>query len=203
MTGSPESGSHDGRLDALMTEYSSLREESLAAIEHRMTATNFTFAALAVIMAGLLSSGLDPLVAAAVLVAVVPQLAKSGLLIWLGEYERSQRAGRHIAVIERRVNRMLGEDTLTWESGLKSGGSHMGYPYRAVLVLLLGTGYASVAIGVALVVDDTDRGLLGWLAGVLVLLVAVGWESWFLRYFMDKWRSARAPGAVPPGPALG
>lgn len=36
-------------LETLMAEYSSLREESLAAIEHRMTATNFTFAALAVV----------------------------------------------------------------------------------------------------------------------------------------------------------
>jgi hypothetical protein len=186
-----------------MAEYSSLREESLAAIEHRMTATNFTFAALAVIIAGLLSSDLDALVAAAVLVVVVPQLAKSGLLIWLGEYERSQRAGRHIAVIERRVNRMLGDDTLTWESGLKAGGSHMGYPYRAVLALLLGTGYASVVLGAALVVGDSGHDLVGWLAAGLVLVVAAGWEWWFFRYFMRKWGAARDPGAKPPGPALG
>lgn len=188
-------------VDVLMVEYESLREESIAAIEHRMTATNFTFAALAVIIAGLLSARIDVRLVGVTLVFFVPQLAKAGLLVWLGEYKRSQRAGQHISTIEARVNDLLGLQVLTWEGRLTKDKTHMDYPYRAVMLLLLGTGYAGGLMGLGILFERVgwlpDPGW--WIVLVLLGLVAVAWEVWFYGYFIRLWREARGA-TVPPAP---
>lgn len=188
-----EVASREAVVETLLVEYGSLREESLAALEHRMTATNFTFAALAVLIGAVISSGLGALVAGTVLVLVVPQLAKAGLLIWLGEYARSQRAGRHVAAIETRVNDLLGSEVLTWEGGLKSANVHMTYPYWAVASLLLGTGYVASFVGLVLLgeatMDETSMPVAAVVAPLSALTVV--WEWVFHRYFMGRWRQAR------------
>ncbi len=169
----------------------------MAAIGHRMTATNFTFAALAVIIGALISAAhLDKRIVGATLLAVVPQLAKSGLLIWLGEYERSQRAGRHIARVELKINRLLDTEALTWESGLKSTSAHMGYPYRAVLTLLLGTGYCSVVLGLTFLgMFLHDRApcprALWWTLWGLAAVAAIAAEARFLVRFRRLWTVAK------------
>ena len=182
------------QLQALLSEYSSLREESMAAIEHRMTATNFTFAAMAVIIAALLTSHTDPRVVVVFLGVGLPQLAKAGLLIWLGEYERSQRAGRHLCQVEAAINARVGDEVLTWERGLSSTRIHMGYPYRAVVVLLLGTGWLAAVTAVALAWwvpsgGDLAFGSRWWSAPALVTLV-VG-EAWFFMRFWGFWVRAK------------
>lgn len=186
-------GNDDAVVATLLVEYSSLREESLAAIEHRMTATNFTFAALAVIIAALVSSAIDPVLGGLLLLVAVPQLAKAGLLIWLGEYARSQRAGRQVARIETRVNDLLGEEVLTWEGALTTKNDHLSYPYLAVVGLLLGTGYAASAIGLWTLGVELSEEIDTWplVVGAAAVVVTV-WEVWFYAYFRRQWRSARA-----------
>lgn len=46
-------------------------------------------------------------------VLFVPQVAKTGLLIWLGEYDRSQRAGKWIADLEVWIDRWIIQGTAT------------------------------------------------------------------------------------------
>jgi len=49
LTGSPhdaDAPARDPRLDALLAEYATLRQESLGAIGHRVAVMNFTFAAV-------------------------------------------------------------------------------------------------------------------------------------------------------------
>lgn len=190
----PEPDGPDRELaaQALMLEYTSLREESMAAINQRMLATNFIFAALSVTTAALLGGSAPPLVAGLILFVGVPQLAKAGLLIWLGEYERSQRAGRHLRSVEARVNALVGDRVLSWESALSSSSTHMRYPYAAVVVLLLGTGIVGSVSGVAtLWWLDGAHHLGPWGVGVVALLVILVVELSFWRWFMTLWRVAR------------
>ena len=99
------------------------------------------------------------------------------------------------------MNDLLGLQVLTWEGRLKSSNTHMGYPYRAVMLLLLGTGYAGGLMGLAILFEHVgwlpDFGW--WIVLLLLALVAAVWEVWFYNYFMRLWRKARGV-TVPPAP---
>lgn len=183
----------DLQLQAALAEYESLRQESMASISNRVTIVNFTFGALAVIIAALLTQGAPSLLAGVIAVVFVPQLAKTGLLIWLGEYDRSQRAGRWIRDLELRINTIVDNRSMSWESALLSKGTHMSYPYAATVLLLLGAGWASLVVGIAIVYTNLsmrDPAWLWWaiIVGVLVVIVA---EVWFALFFRRKWREVR------------
>jgi hypothetical protein len=74
-----------------------------------------------VIVAGLLTSKAPYYLVGFIAYFGVPQIAKSALLMWLGEYRRSARAGQALRSIEQRINSLVGEDTLSWERGLSHG----------------------------------------------------------------------------------
>lgn len=198
-TGTPS----DHRVQAMLTEYDLLRQESLAAIGHRLSILSFSFAALAVLTAGLLQRKVDDALAGVVALAFVPQFAKASLLVWLGEHARSQRAGRYLVGLERRVNAEVGGQALSWETSLAApapaGGSpdsrrlHMKYPYVAVVVLLLGVGWAAEGLGLYLLAEGlTEHWPDRWAVVVTCLVgaAAVAAEVWFLRFFAGHWRAA-------------
>lgn len=202
-----ESGTGTGTLreqkvQAMLTEYDLLRQESLAAIGHRLSILSFSFAALAVLTAGLLQRQVDDTLAGVVALAFVPQFAKASLLVWLGEHARSQRAGRYLVGLERRVNTEVGGEALSWEASLTAPAPgdasdsrrlHMKYPYVAVVVLLLGVGWAAEGLGLYLLTEGLsehwpDRRAIAVTA--LLGVAAVGGEVWFLRFFGRHWQAA-------------
>src|SRR5689334_12686725 len=87
--GDPPPPKHAKSIDAMLAEYASLRTESLTSITNRITVANFAFGAVAVIVAALLTDTTPDITKGAIAFLFVPQIAKAGLLIWLGEYERS------------------------------------------------------------------------------------------------------------------
>jgi biotin transporter BioY len=181
------------QLEAALAEYDSLRQESMASISNRITVVNFTFGALAVMIAGLLAQSDPTLLSGAVAVLFVPQLAKTGLLIWLGEYDRSQRAGRWIRDLESRINSLVDNRSMLWESTLMAKGTHMSYPYASTVLLLLGAGWASLVVGFSIIYGNlaaNDPRWLNWVAvlGVIIVIVA---EVLFALYFRAKWRAVR------------
>ncbi len=183
------------RLDVMLAEYNSLRQESLNAINNRITIMNFTFGALSIVLAGLLATRLPTLLAGGTALLFVPQVAKAALLIWLGEYNRSQRAGRRLQDLESSINVLVGEGAIGWETELakrSSAQSHMSYPYLATVSLVIGAGYAGTMIGFYLLVAAAHRLDTAWIV-VLVLAIAIYsliLESSFLLYFMTRWRAA-------------
>jgi biotin transporter BioY len=182
------------QLDSALAEYESLRQESMASISNRITVVNFTFGALAVMIAGLLAQTDPTLLSGAVAVLFVPQLAKTGLLIWLGEYDRSQRAGRWIRDLELRINALVDNRSMSWESALMSKGTHMSYPYASTVLLLLGAGWASLVVGFSIIYGTLltdDPQWLNWVA-VVAVVVVVAVEILFALYFRAKWRSVRS-----------
>lgn len=183
-------------LTALLAEYNSLRAESLQAISNRIQIMNFAFTSLAVVTAAMLTSDLARGILIPAALVFVPGAAKASLLIWLGEYHRSQRAGQGVAAVERRINGLLGEgEVLGWESRLVSSGTHMGYPYIATAVFILSTGVLAESLGGYFLAEylGPDLTLRDELAlGGAVFLYAVVSETLFLRFFLRRWRAIRS-----------
>lgn len=179
-------------LTALLAEHASLRQESVQAIANRIAVMNFTFGALAVVIAALLAGQVDHTVAGLIALLFVPQMAKAGLLIWLGEYHRSMRAGAWLARVEEQVNRLVGgPGTLTWESSLIARSSHMDFPYVATAAFILGAGYLGSLLGVFDVALALPPGAPR-IAGTSALMVYVaGIETIFARFFWRRWRDTR------------
>ncbi|MEV3858304.1 hypothetical protein AB0J38_28810 [Streptomyces sp. NPDC050095] len=182
-------------VQALLTEYNSLRQESLQSISNRIQIMNFAFTSLAVVMAAILSTSVTPALVVPICLVFIPVSAKASLLIWLGEYHRSQRAGRGVAAIEARINQHLGEpDLLTWESGLISSRTHMSYPYAATAAYMLSAGILAHVVGIYFLVDIVSghgtRTAVG--AALGAGCYALAQEILFFRFFQRRWRAIRA-----------
>lgn len=182
-------------LQALLAEYNTVRQESMSSITNRTTIANFVFGALAVIIAALVAQDRPNWASAVVSFVLVPQISKTGLLIWLGEYQRSQRAGRWVALVEMKINRVVGhQGAMSWESSLVSKGLHMGYPYLATALLLMGTGWAGGGVGLYLIFDLLGTAVpLSHRIVIAVVLgtIIIGVESWYALFFRARWREIR------------
>lgn len=185
-------------LQAMLAEYASLREECLQAIGYRIAVMNFTFGALAIVLAALLTSDMPPFAIGFISVVFIPIAAKAGLLIWFGEYNRSQRAGRWIGGLEKRINERVGvEGCVGWETSLGSGAGsrHMGHPYIATVLFMLVTGYAGSLLGLYYLAVGFSS-ILSAPATVAVILVIAcviaAIEVSFLRFFRREWQTARS-----------
>lgn len=84
--------------EARIAEYNSLREESLQAISNRVQIMNFTFTSLTIILASLMAADIPVTLVLLVSLLFVPIACKVSALVWLGEYNRSQRAGSGISL---------------------------------------------------------------------------------------------------------
>jgi len=128
-------------------------------------------------------------------------MVKATLLIWLGEYNRSQRAGRWIARLEVKINERVGFEAVGWEKRGSNGASqsgdqgHMSYPYRATILLLLGTAYSASALGIYFILSELfvqkASDCLIVIIGIALTAVTLVVEILFLRFFMRQWRVAR------------
>jgi hypothetical protein len=208
----PAPGSAPGKvIDAMLAEYETLREESLQSIGHRLTVVTFTFAILGVVISGLLTGKVSDAVAGLIAILFLPQVAKAALWMWLGEYQRSRRAGKAIAELERKINVAVAAEALSWESKLWDAESkaqrtkvrHMNYPYAAVIVFLLGASYTATALGIYLLYSPTKRRWGADVANDLAIgisLLALVIEAAFAVDFHRRWKSSRAEATLAPHP---
>lgn len=181
----------------MLAEYETLRDEVLGAIAHRVAVMNFVFAALTVLLAGLLTRRIGDAIAAAVAIFAVPQFAHAGLLIWLGEYRRSQRASLWLRGLEDRINREVGAKAMGWEGRSQGPAAadfgHMAFPYVATVTLLVGIAYAGLAIGGYLLVEwwKEHSHLHLWIPLAGLGIYALITEVAFLWFFVSRWRESR------------
>lgn len=183
-------------LDAMLAEYETVRQESMAAIGNRMTVMSFTLASFSIILAGLLTGKAPDVLAGVVALVAVPLLANAALLIWLGEYERSQRAGLHLVSLEKAINDCVGIDAMGWQKKLSSGAGrpfrHMTYPYVAASGVVLGIGYMGSALGISLLArglhEESSVVRFGVLIGAIALTVVI--EAAFIVFFIRRFRNA-------------
>jgi hypothetical protein len=207
------------RIDILLEEYKTLRAESLQGIQARHQVVTFTFGALSVMTAAILASHASALLLGFIAYCAIPQIAKAGLLMWLGEYRRSARAGRGLRAIEQEINGLTGGHTLSWETSLSKGRSHMTFPYAATAFIVLLVSYLSLTIGISHfttfaianpLLDLTQLGLpvrpiqftivmsVVMVAGGLTIVAAII-EICFLRFFWRLWLEVRFSNYQPIG----
>lgn len=137
-------------VEIMLKEYETLRQESLNTINNRNTILSFGLATIGTIFTGSIvayTTGTYALISSLALILAIPAISSLVLLIWLGEYERMQRAGRFLVELERKINEEASKELLTWEIHLRESRSHMKYPYEAVVTLLIGISGISLAIG--------------------------------------------------------
>lgn len=137
-------------IEILLKEYETLRQESLDTINNRNTILSFGLATIGAIFAGssiAYTTGTYSLVSSLVLILAIPAISSFVLFIWLGEYERMQRAGRFLVELEHKINEESSKELLTWETYLRKRHAHMKYPYHAVVMLLIGISGISLTIG--------------------------------------------------------
>lgn len=126
-------------VEILLKEYDTLRQEILTALGSRTSILSFGQASVAAIVtvsvASVAATGTS-LISGFLLLLAAPAMVLFTLIIWLGEYQRMQRAGKFLCEIEQRVNEMTQQPLLTWESHLRTQRGHMGYPYNATVLTL-------------------------------------------------------------------
>jgi len=135
-------------IEVMSDEYRTLREESLQGITARHQIITVALGALSVIIAGLVSEKQHPLVIMLTCYVLVPFLCKAFLLMWLGEYRRSARAGHAIRSLEARINTVAGRVALTWETTLSRNRQHMALPYSVVVIVFTASSCIGEFIGI-------------------------------------------------------
>ena len=175
-------------VDIMLKEYETLRQEILTAMQGRHSILSFGQATIGVLFAAsaaLYAASGQSLFLSLVLSLVVPSIGNFTLFMWLGEYQRMQRAGRFLVDLERRINDRAQDELLTWETHLREQRRHMRYPYKSTVVLL--TVINAVSLLVGLVMLDTS-------IVMILILAAVGGALHFVicRYAMSSMSRLRS-----------
>jgi hypothetical protein len=114
-----------GELQALLTEYQSLRQESMNAITNRIQIVALGMAAIAAMAGASVTSqalSSNPALIRGVFSGAIPITCTFILLMWLSEAVRSHRVSYFLAsAVEAAVNAKLGRLVMTWEAGLWTG----------------------------------------------------------------------------------
>lgn len=151
--------------EIMIKEYETLRQEILATIDSRNSILNYGLASIAAIFtASVFTQNSASILSNLILILAVPSLSCFIIYIWLGEYQRMQRAGKFLVGLEQRINQEKAAELLTWETELRKGRKHMKYPYNTTVLLLLVISFVSYSIGMI------SSGLAYWLSGVLILV---------------------------------
>ncbi len=188
----------EGRLQAYLAEYSSLRHENIAALGHRLQIISLGFVGLTVIVPGLLAAKELPYgFRVALLILIPPQLSKAALYRWLGEYWRIVRSAIHIREkIEKNVNSLLGKKVLTWETWLCNRGKdkHSALGQIAAVFMMSTVGYISSILGLYLLFTKITLiwGLCAAVAcTIYAFLVVLCIEIVFYVNFLKRWSEVR------------
>lgn len=114
---------------AALEEYKTLREESLSAVDRQQSIVRFGVALVGTLIGLGIRAQYDTYVGSLVLTIFVPIVVYLILALWLGEVERSVRAGAVVAALECKLGLELAEPrvVLGWERWLRG----LGPPLRA------------------------------------------------------------------------
>jgi hypothetical protein len=138
-------------IEILIKEYETLRQEILATIDSRNSILSFGLATIGAIFTGSVISdniGSSPPFTSLILMLAVPSISGFVLFLWLGEYQRMQRAGKFLVNLEQKINELASKELLTWETKLRVQRVHMRYPYHATVLLLTVISFISLLIGI-------------------------------------------------------
>jgi hypothetical protein len=145
-----------------LEEYKTLRQEILTAMSNRISILTFGLASISLVLSASVSkythddAGFGKVLPGLALSLAIPAIAIFIIFMWLGEYERMQRAGRFLTTIEEKVNWEKRSKLLTWETQLRAERRHMAYPYNATVMLLLVISWLSQMGGLMMISSTPD-----------------------------------------------
>src|ERR1700761_3433150 len=127
----------EAKVDVLMREYQFLRDEILDSNKIKFQILSFGGTTLAIIFGAAATSIKNnlPELGQFLLFYLLPSFSITVLLVWLGEMEKIQRIANHQLKIELKINSILKEDLLSFETALRKKPLTMIYSYSAVVIL--------------------------------------------------------------------
>lgn len=168
-----------------LKEYETIREEILITMQVRNSILSFGLAILgAILTVSIALAAQASLASSLILILIAPAICIFVLYMWLGEYQRMQRAGKFLMKIEQEINEQISANALTWETSLRSQRSHMKYPYNTTALLLTVIALMSMTIGIVLL----DSNVLIKIVVELLGLVVHIWVYWYAITNMAKLR---------------
>lgn len=175
-------------VEIMLEEYKTLRQESLNAMSNRNIILSFGLASISAVFTGSIIAHASTsdihssiLILRFAFILVIPAISCIVLLMWLGEYERMQRAGKFLAKLELKINTEASRELLSWEKYLRERKLHMKYPYYATVVLLTGIS------GISLVLGWAVSGLSAtWMLVAIAVLLLVLHLDVFMMYRISK-----------------
>lgn len=166
------------KIEILIKEYETLREEVLTTMQVRNSILSFGLATIGVILtAAIALVGNSALLSGLVLSAIVPSISIFILFMWLGEYQRMQRAGRFLVELEKKINEIAAGELLTWETSLRSQRRHMRYPYNTTVMMITIISVMSFSIGIIIMNLILLVSILLIVSGVLAHVVIYGYAT--------------------------
>jgi hypothetical protein len=112
-------------LQALLAEYTSLRQESMNTINNRTQILVLGLAAIAAIAGASISSSSltsNSILRIGVFSGAIPLVCVFVFFVWMSEAVRSHRVGQFLAsAVEAAINAKLGRLVMSWEAGLWTG----------------------------------------------------------------------------------
>jgi len=161
--------------EIILKEYDTIRQEILTSMNNRVSILSFGLAIIGAIFTATIAvsttSG-SSLLSSLMLVFAVPAINSFILFMWLGEYQRMQRAGKFLVSLEDRINKMASTRLLTWETNLREQRLHMKYPYDTTVMLLTVISLISVCLGlVTLPLSSTTKATIGTVGLALHLVL--------------------------------
>jgi hypothetical protein len=158
-------------IEIAVKEYEIIRQEILTSMNNRVSILSFGVAIIGAIFTAsiaVFTKSDYSLLPSLMLIFAVPAITSFILFMWLGEYQRMQRAGKFLVELERRINEMVSSKVLTWETNLRAQRTHMRYPYSTTVMLLTGISFISICLGLATLPLDS---ILKWAIGIVGLTI--------------------------------
>lgn len=138
-------------IEILIKEYETLRQEILSTMNSRISILSFGLGTIGAIFTASIAiyvTSNNIILPSLTLSLAIPFICNFVLFMWLGEYQRMQRAGQFLVGLEKRINDEASKPLLTWETTLRSQRQHMTYPYNTTVMLLLAISVISFVIGI-------------------------------------------------------
>jgi hypothetical protein len=196
------------KIEIIVKEYESIRNESLNTITNRFQILSFGLAGLGAFAAGIFAGGKpaeNPALALLAFNITIPLISTLILYIWLGEVNRMNRAGSYLAGLEKKINDLAGESVLGWENRLRDEETKMKYPYNVVIALFMLFIFMFPVLG--LVASEVNfqqkwQSIIGQNWGWVVVPWIIGIVIFFhVLQTKDRFKTPAKSGEKPPEPS--
>lgn len=163
--------------EILLKEYETLREEILTTMHNRNQILSFGILVMGAIFTTSLATYKEntiPVLSSIMLLLAVPAINVFVIFMWLGEYQRMQRAGKFIMGLEDRINNECKRKLLSWETNLRKQRHHMNYPYNMTLMLITIMSLISIVMGILMLNINVKYkigiGIVGLFLNVIIFI---------------------------------